>query len=441
MRWELLVAMKFGDGGVGIAFLILMPVVLTAFLLVYTVTDLCGVVFLLVVCICGDPFYIAGKWLRGVQEGELPFRYLGLPIQTTRLQKNDCDCLVDKICSKIHGYGARKFSYAGRLVLVQAVLKSLCSYWASLFVLPKGIIKKVEATCRNFLWDGGPEYVRAPLVAWDKVCRTKEEGGLGLQDMEMWNKALVGRLVDWIYEGRDSVWVKWVECNHLRGRTWSEYEPSTNTSWVWRRICRVKTELAAGYLNGKWHEQPDGYSPARCYRWLRGVQPKVGWYSVIWNPWNTPKHSFLGWIWVRDALKTKHKLLQFGVTDDALSVSLCGLGVETQEHLFFNCPYSRRVIQAINQVMGGILATHDLLERSLQHPGSLVQKRALYAMLVCMVYQIWQQRNRCREEMQLLRPEKLCSLIMQETRARIRSRDLTMVKQDDVDWLHSMTLL
>ncbi|XP_074283459.1 uncharacterized protein LOC141608007 [Silene latifolia] len=161
----------------------------------------------------------------GFTEGELPFRYLGLPIQTTRLQKKDCDCLVDKIFSKIHGYGARK----------------------------------------NFLWDGGPEYVRAPLVALDRVCRTKEEGDLGLQDMEMWNKALVGRLVDWIYEGRDSVWVKWVECNHLRGRSWSEYEPSTNTSWVWRRVYRVKTELAAGYLNGKWHEEPDGYSPARCY--------------------------------------------------------------------------------------------------------------------------------------------------------------------------------
>ncbi|XP_074305946.1 uncharacterized protein LOC141641172 [Silene latifolia] len=320
-------------------------------------------------------------------KGELPFRYLGLPIQTTRLQKKDCDCLVDKICSKIHGYGARKFSYAGRLILVQDVLKSLCSYWASLFVLPKGIIKKVEATCRNFLWDGGPEYVRAPLVAWDKVCRTKEEGGLGLQDMKM-----------------------------------------------------VKTELAAGYLNGKWHEQPDGYSPARCYRWLRGVRTKVGWYSVIWNPWNSPKHSFLGWIWVHDALKTKNKLLQFGVTDD-VDCMLCGLGIETQEHLFFYCPYSRRVIQALNQVMGGILATHDLLERSMQHPGSQVQKRALYALLVCLVYQLWQQRNRCREDMQVLRPEKLSSLIMQETRVRIRSRDLSRVKQDEVDWLHSMTLL
>ncbi|XP_074315445.1 uncharacterized protein LOC141651643 [Silene latifolia] len=87
----------------------------------------------------------------GFVEGKLPFKYLGMPIQTTRLQKQDCECLVEKICSRIHGYGAKKFSYAWRLVLVKAVLTTLHSYWASLFVLPKGILAKVEAACRNLL--------------------------------------------------------------------------------------------------------------------------------------------------------------------------------------------------------------------------------------------------------------------------------------------------
>ncbi|XP_074265624.1 uncharacterized protein LOC141588065 [Silene latifolia] len=64
----------------------------------------------------------------GFSEGELPFRYLGMPIQTTRLKKKDYECFVEKICNRFHSYGARKFSYAGKLTLVQAVLNSLCSY-------------------------------------------------------------------------------------------------------------------------------------------------------------------------------------------------------------------------------------------------------------------------------------------------------------------------
>ncbi|XP_074288659.1 uncharacterized protein LOC141613813 [Silene latifolia] len=116
---------------------------------------------------CGVPDQLKQEILSvsGFSEGELPFRYLGMPIQTTRLQKRDCECLVEKICTRIHSFGARKFSYAGRLILVQAVLKTLCSYWASLFILPKSIVNKVETTCRNILWDGSADYRRAPLVA------------------------------------------------------------------------------------------------------------------------------------------------------------------------------------------------------------------------------------------------------------------------------------
>ncbi|XP_074271290.1 uncharacterized protein LOC141595221 [Silene latifolia] len=178
------------------------------------------------------------------------FKCLGMPIQTTRLKKKDCECLVEKICSRINGYGARKFSYSGRLVLVQAVLSSLHSYWASMFVLPKEIIARIEATCRNFLWDNSADYIRVPLVAWDKVCRPKEEGGLGLKNRESMNKSMVGRLVNWIAEKKDTIWVNWLQQNYLKGTEWIDYIPAAQSSWVWRRICRVKQELLPGYTNG-----------------------------------------------------------------------------------------------------------------------------------------------------------------------------------------------
>ncbi|KAL9244375.1 hypothetical protein vseg_018156 [Gypsophila vaccaria] len=101
----------------------------------------------------------------GFSEGKFRFTYLGFPIQTTRLKRKDCDNLVEKMCSKIHSYGIRKFSYVGRLVILKSVLTTLHSYWASLFVLPKGVIAKIEAVCRNFLWDNSADYRRAPLVA------------------------------------------------------------------------------------------------------------------------------------------------------------------------------------------------------------------------------------------------------------------------------------
>ncbi|XP_074277763.1 uncharacterized protein LOC141601387 [Silene latifolia] len=213
-----------------------------------------------------------------------------------------------KICSRIHNYGAKKFFYAGRLVLVKAVLSSLHSYWALIFIIPKGIISRIEATCRNFPWDSSTDYMRVPMVAWEKICRPKEEGGLGLKDQGIMNKAMIGRLVHWITVKKDSIWVKWVQKNYLKGRDWLDYTPSTSSSWVWRRICKVKEEMLPGYTTGKWNAKSE-YSPSDCYEWLKGTNLKVTWYNCLWNDHVIPKHQFIGWLVAHGALRTRDKLI------------------------------------------------------------------------------------------------------------------------------------
>ncbi|XP_074296667.1 uncharacterized protein LOC141627085 [Silene latifolia] len=117
----------------------------------------------------------------GLVQGNLPFRYLGVPIKTTRLNAQDCAPLIDKLMNRIRGVGTRKLSYAGRLVLVQSVLKTLHNYWAAMFILANGVISKVESICRNFLWDGRVDYIRTPLVSWEKNLQAKKRGRAGSQ--------------------------------------------------------------------------------------------------------------------------------------------------------------------------------------------------------------------------------------------------------------------
>ncbi|XP_074283241.1 uncharacterized protein LOC141607791 [Silene latifolia] len=69
----------------------------------------------------------------GFQEGTMPFRYLGVPIQPGKLSKKDCNCLTEKIISRTRGLGAKKLSYAGRITLINSVLNTLHSYLATMF--------------------------------------------------------------------------------------------------------------------------------------------------------------------------------------------------------------------------------------------------------------------------------------------------------------------
>ncbi|XP_074266022.1 uncharacterized protein LOC141588481 [Silene latifolia] len=240
-------------------------------------------------------------------------------------------------------------------------------------------------------------------------------------------------------EKKDTIWVQWVECNYLKGQQWTDYFPSPNSSWVWRRICRVKHEIAHGYTDGIWHQQ-EGFSSARCYDWLKGQAPKMLWEKVVWTGWSLPKHNFLGWLWAHGALQTKSKLLNYGVVDED-TCQLCGMGSESQEHLFFDCPYSRRVIQQVKQSSRLDISTTNALEWCVNMQGSAVQKGVQYAMVVSAVYVIWQQRNTCRQEMVLARPEWLAKRILNDMKARIRERDKSHLSIFDVEWLESKNLM
>ncbi|XP_074278653.1 uncharacterized protein LOC141602248 [Silene latifolia] len=309
-----------------------------------------------------------------------------------------------------------------------------------MFVLPRGIIKSIEATCRNYLWESGTEYKRVPLVAWDKICKPKEEGGLGLKDQEVWNKAMVGRLVNWIAEKRDSIWVQWVQCNHIRGRDWFEYSPSTNSSWVWRRICKVKQELAHGFVDGVWVVQPTGYTPSGCYEWLRNVSPPTYWSKVVWNSWALPKHQFMGWLVAHEALNTVDKMLTYGMDVDACCL-LCGQANESLAHLFFDCQYSRRVMMSLQQVTGCSFPLAVDLSWWSNRGGTIVQRGVQIALFLGALYSIWFQRKKCRNDTVLMHPRYVALQISDGMRARIRGRGREKLNANDVTWLCHKNLM
>ncbi|XP_074265665.1 uncharacterized protein LOC141588109 [Silene latifolia] len=296
------------------------------------------------------------------------------------------------------------------------------------------IIAKVDAVCRNFLWDNSADFHKVPLVAWDTVCRPKGEGGLGIHNMEMMNRALIGKLVNWIAEDKDSIWVNWVKQNYLKGRNWWSYKPGANTSWVWRRICKVKQDLVTAYTNGAWHSQGVGFSTASCYHWLMGSRPKVSWDKVIWNEWVIPKHQFMGWIFAHGAFKTKTKLISYGMDIDA-SCWLCGQVPEDLDHLFFGCVYSGRILQHLQQTTGLVLPVGNCLNWCLQNSGTKMQRGVKAGLILGAIYQVWYQRNKCRNEGVLLLPKQAALNIVADMKLRVHGKDWRKLTRLEIEWL------
>lgn len=197
--------------------------------------------------------------ITGYKKGNFPFRYLGVPITSKRISREDCDILVQKIMKRIMCWSSRHISYAARTTFVNVVLLSVHTYWAQGFLLPKSV-SRITQVCRAFLWEGRTFLHKSPLVACEWVCKPKTFGGLGVINCLVWNVAALGKFIWQIAQKQDLLWIKWIHSVYLCNEEWWEYEASGNASWVWKSLCKVKNVFKGAYTDNLWLNGTSQYS-------------------------------------------------------------------------------------------------------------------------------------------------------------------------------------
>nr|XP_016446549.1 PREDICTED: uncharacterized protein LOC107771637 [Nicotiana tabacum] len=167
----------------------------------------------------------------GFSKGELPIRYLGVPLSSKRVSVMQCQPLLDKMIERIKSWTNRFLSYAGRAQLIKSVLFSIQVYWSQIFVLPEKVIKLIEANCKRFLWTGGIELSKKALLAWDKICMPRSAGGLNILDISVCNKAAMCKLLWNLCQKKDKRCVKWIHVYYGTNRNLIEDVPQ-QASWI-----------------------------------------------------------------------------------------------------------------------------------------------------------------------------------------------------------------
>ncbi|GAV59835.1 hypothetical protein CFOL_v3_03366, partial [Cephalotus follicularis] len=118
-------------------------------------------------------------------------KYLSLPLIISRLTKQHCAPLIEKIQARVNSWATKTLSYTGRLQLIKSTLASLQVFWSSTLLLSSAITKECEKLMRRFLWGGKGNSLKQSLVKWSKVCLPWQEDGLGIKPMKSWNQALL----------------------------------------------------------------------------------------------------------------------------------------------------------------------------------------------------------------------------------------------------------
>ena len=121
-------------------------------------------------------------------------KYLGFPLKHPGSSSQEYNFILDRVKQKLSGWKANMLSLVGRNVLIQASLAAVPSYVMQCNLLPGRILDGLDRVNRNFLWGSSEAAKKIHWVGWDKMIKSKEEGGLGLQLAKGKNITLLSKL-------------------------------------------------------------------------------------------------------------------------------------------------------------------------------------------------------------------------------------------------------
>ncbi|GAA0146710.1 hypothetical protein LIER_06600 [Lithospermum erythrorhizon] len=244
-----------------------------------------------------------------------------------------------------------------RLVLIKTVIFGIYNYWCQSVFFPVQVIHDIEKLIKAYLWKGDVNGSYLPKISWKQMVLKKDEGGLGLKDIYVWNLACMAKHIWNVCIEKEALWSKLL---HLR----DIIRPHVK--------MQVRNGMRTNYLFDNWHEEgclvdfldaksitypniestqtiaevsntirwPVGRANTSdvqvfrnefprhfdqtddCLVWFRDTSCKatnvwnklrsnsaqVWWWKVVWFKGHIPRFSFICWILLLNRMPTRDRL-------------------------------------------------------------------------------------------------------------------------------------
>ena len=212
--------------------------------------------------------------------------------------------IIAKFKAKLSSYVADKLSHAARLELIKSVFSSILVYYMSNIIFSKTFLSKFTAIIRSFWWTGVREETSVKslcLRAWTDICTPKQEGGLGIRNLQATNQSLILSAAWRLAKDPGSQLALILKSKYHPDTSIWRARPNVPKSAFWCAILKVKPLL----LSASFYQLFDGNVSVWSSPWYSGwesiydnliIQPQPFAYPTVvkdlWLPnqksWNVP---------------------------------------------------------------------------------------------------------------------------------------------------------
>ncbi|KAL0294252.1 UNVERIFIED_CONTAM: hypothetical protein Sangu_2519000 [Sesamum angustifolium] len=175
-----------------------------------------------------------------------------------------------------------------------------------------------------------------------------------------------------------------------------------------------------------WDSNGGKFTNAAAYHLFTPPGPKVGRHSLLLGPFRIPRNCFILWLPILGRLSTMDKPWLQHLDGHCI---LCTYGsLETHDHLFFTCRFSKYCLTAIRRHIRFqwpyVEWQRSILWATSRWRGNHVVNAAYRSLLASLIYHIWQERNVRKFQHKIRAPSTIMSLVIEEVKQMILSASL-----------------
>ena len=124
--------------------------------------------------------------------------------------------------------------------MINSVLTSMPMFLLSFFEIPKGVRKRLDFFRSRFFWQSDEAKRKYRLARWDILCRPKDQGGLGIENLEIKNKCLMSKWLHRLETEPGGMWSQILRNKYLHSKTLAQVTIRPTDSPFWKGLMRTK---------------------------------------------------------------------------------------------------------------------------------------------------------------------------------------------------------